>query len=743
MRSATSSESTTWAARSFRTTYRAALAAAAVTIAAAAASTPASAGVIGVIQCGDVYQNQYGQLRNGAFPFRDAGIGFIGGGNAGQGASLDDCNGPDWGVGPGQSARMGGTYAQAGAASTTWTWTPPSGTSITGYTARVYARTRPESDGSWGEVSAQHDGQTDPNYDFRQMRTGNGYWTGPHVFGPWINEGARWIRFSAGCGGYSLSVTCGPGADISQIVVNGLQVHLTDNNNPQASNVSGDLVSSSYWKGQMSVSAQMTDVGTGVYRLIFQRRAGDGSWSDQASQAVDDNGGRCATQSDTPMWGLARVFRYAQPCKTNASGDFDINTSSLAEGTGTYRVLIEDAAGNRSTLVGQGTRAIDRTAPTIDYAGTPDQCVEGEPVRVAPAFADPIAGVDTSSTEVTDSTGKKLSVADDGTVECPEPSAGPLEVTAKATDRAGNTRTAARTATLAVRAATAPTTSTWFIAFGDQAQATLSAPRSLTVTADETRVSIRRVRLMGADPDAFSIWREDCKDAVLEPGESCTISVRFAPDAKRRFDAGITVDTIRQSDAVTIGISGEGGDLPQGPAGKDGTIGEIPIGGGGVVGPAGKDGNDGAAGARGATGATGANGTNGTNGARGPKGAKGDKGDRGVPGPRGRIGLRGRAGRAGARGGVAYYTCHPRQGTGRYRLACFVRVSGGGSRNVSVRVMRGGEIVASASRRLRNGQHQVPLVARRSPRAGRYSVRVVVTKGRQRSVLTGAFTAAP
>jgi len=65
----------------------------------------------------------------------------------------------------------------------------------------------------------------------------------------------------------------------------------------------------------------------------------------------------------------------------------------------------------------------------------------------------------------------------------------------------------------------------------DRVPATRSASRSLTVTsAGRAPLEIRRVDVVGADADAFAVTKEDCTQALsLAPGDTCQVSVRFAP----------------------------------------------------------------------------------------------------------------------------------------------------------------------------------------------------------------------
>jgi hypothetical protein len=718
-----------------------------------------SAGTIAVVQCGDVY-DQWGRgFRVGVFPWTDAGYGFIGGGNATSGAVLEPCNGTDHGYGTGMSAELTSRWSQTTGAGTYWQWVAPPDTTITTYGARFVWATRDfdGTSGTSGEVSVYNSTQNDPNYDFRQQRPGpRGSGVQSEETTIWRSPvgGASWVRFRAGCDGVSAGRTCPEGgASISHINVHGYTAHLRDDSNPQVSNVSGDLAASRYWRNAESISASITDRGTGIAQAIIQERQEDGTWTDKATQVVNSNGGTCIPLDS---WSAGNTgisdpaYTSPRPCRTDASGDFEFDVSGLAEGTRLYRIQVADASGNRTSLVGQQERVIDRTAPTIDTDVIPRTCVAGSRTRVAAAAADAVSGVDVIKTTVTDGDASSHTLDTDGSIECPSVDVGPLTVSTDVTDKAGNRKTAGDVRVTVVPA-TPPTSSVPDVVFPEQPQATLSATHEVQITAGNTPFNTGRLRIEGADPDAFVIWREDCQSRQIAPGASCSVRLRFTPETKRAYAATLVVDSTTANAVLVVNLAGEGGDLPKGEDGQDGrdgvagSDGKLGAPGAAAFGPAGKDGATGATGAAGTNGSDGNRGSDGNDGAKGSKGDRGAKGDRGrdgyrgVPGPRGAVGLRGAKG---TKSPTAVYVCHRRRGSGRYERACFVRVTGAGKRKVDVLVTRGSRVVAVGSRRLRAGQHDVPVTARLAPRAGAYAIHVTVTDGAKRHIVTGHFSAA-
>jgi hypothetical protein len=195
-----------------------------------------------------------------------------------------------------------------------------------------------------------------------------------------------------------------------------------------------------------------------------------------------------------------------------------------------------------------------------------------------------------------------------------------------------------------------------FGAFPDQATNTIGAPRTITVTNDGitglNRVSLTRAKVVGSDSlsrSDFIVSLDDCSGETLEKGESCDISVRFAPSrTNTTSDAELEISGNIPGGTTTIPLTGTSTELPKGEAGEDGKDGAD-----GEDGQAGPQGDDGAAGPAGPQGADGVDGKDGADGQTGPKGADGTNGVNGVdgqPGPQGVGGPKGDVGPAGAKG---------------------------------------------------------------------------------------------
>jgi Leucine-rich repeat (LRR) protein len=172
-------------------------------------------------------------------------------------------------------------------------------------------------------------------------------------------------------------------------------------------------------------------------------------------------------------------------------------------------------------------------------------------------------------------------------------------------------------------------------AFPVQAANTISAAKKVTVTNDGSNVlHVGRAYTEGADDDSandFIVNNNTCTGAVLDPTQTCTLFVRFAPSrANTASTAQLVVESDQLGGRTTMALTGSSATLPAGPAGPAGSDG-----------PKGDRGDDGVAGVKGDAGASGAPG------ASGSAGAKGDPGDPGTPGAPGPAGPQGAQGPSG------------------------------------------------------------------------------------------------
>jgi hypothetical protein len=219
---------------------------------------------------------------------------------------------------------------------------------------------------------------------------------------------------------------------------------------------------------------------------------------------------------------------------------------------------------------------------------------------------------------------------------------------------------------------------------GTQPQQTVSAPQTVTITNEGgnplsitgTTFADSASPLVSDHPEDFLIGSSSCLGPVAFE-TTCQLTVRFAPQGEGTRTASLQVASNAGAGTTVIELSGTGGSLPQGQPGASGAT--------GPAGAAGADGPQGPAGTNGADGSQGPVGAAGTNGQQGPTGPAGGPGASGPQGP---------TGKQGPPGPPAFFECHPRQGSGRYQTACYVRVMKASKSAASATLTRHGVVFA-------------------------------------------------
>ena len=240
------------------------------------------------------------------------------------------------------------------------------------------------------------------------------------------------------------------------------------------------------------------------------------------------------------------------------------------------------------------------------------------------------------------------------------------------------------------------------LAFASQPQGTMSVVQSVAVANHGSApLAVLSAASSGANAADY-VLTSQCQ-TLVEPGDSCAIDVRFAPQQSGASSASLVLETNASQQPLEVALSGTGGELPRGLPGEAGVQG-LP----GVVGEAG---------ARGPAGGTGADGRAGASGAQGVAGVAGAPGARGPAGPRGQ------------KASAASYECHRSRVAGRTgHVACFVRVqtpaapSSARAGRVRATLTRGNGTYASWSGHLGSGQRELLLPAVRRPAAGEYTL---------------------
>ncbi len=124
------------------------------------------------------------------------------------------------------------------------------------------------------------------------------------------------------------------------------------------------------------------------------------------------------------------------------------------------------------------------------------------------------------------------------------------------------------------------------LAFSPQPQTTLSAPQTLTIKNDGgSPLTVSGFTFAGADAGDFLIGSDNCR-AMIDSGQTCQLTVRFAPQAPGSRSATLEVQSNDPNSPTSVALSGTGGELPRGAVGPTGPQG--PAGVAGPRGPAGE-----------------------------------------------------------------------------------------------------------------------------------------------------------
>jgi hypothetical protein len=250
----------------------------------------------------------------------------------------------------------------------TITYTVPAGMAILNYSLSLYAFGGPcvvqdsQCANGFGDVFVDHTGQSDPNYDYRNLGYGAATTT---------------VRGSelSGVDDVSVGVGCDPGQDLSypcsgqanpeaQALVSGGSFTLLDATVPSVSNVTGSLVAGGVLTGTDTISFTGADSGGGVYSasvLVDGRPL--------VSEVPGTNDGLCVNLA--PPGSAAMAFASPQPCPTVENISIPVDTTQLSPGQHQLQVSIEDAAGEEATAY-NGTITVSGSTAAGSSAGSGD-----------------------------------------------------------------------------------------------------------------------------------------------------------------------------------------------------------------------------------------------------------------------------------------------------------------------------------------------------------------------------------
>ena len=135
-----------------------------------------------------------------------------------------------------------------------------------------------------------------------------------------------------------------------------------DDSSPPVGGLTGGGTDAQAWSRVMQLGLNGADTGGGLYRAVVELDGVD-------ALAIPLGGSTCRDLAPDPS---LNGFPAAQPCPLRIdNGSLDIDTSKLPQGRHSVRVLLEDAAGNRTSIFGPVTRTItssDAIGPGSDPA---------------------------------------------------------------------------------------------------------------------------------------------------------------------------------------------------------------------------------------------------------------------------------------------------------------------------------------------------------------------------------------
>ncbi len=273
------------------------------------------------------------------------------------------------------------SYAQG-----TWSallYQAPPGATINGGTIYRAEKAEGPNNGFMGII--QQGGDYEVLYSLPRNPTDQGDWYVGNIAArgtfaaPFSPENKVALTISPDGGQWDVNATCDPngnnGSSCSlstgqwEYRIFGGEISMHAPHDPQASNISGALLSESPLRGSASITFSAADQGPGI---AYLKVLVDGAA--MQSQIIDTNAGRCV-----PVPGYdAYTWAYQVPCKTSLGGrTYTLNTTALPNGPHHIQVIIEDAAGNQSEVLNR-TVAIEN--PSVRSLGaTPGT---GSPVLV-------------------------------------------------------------------------------------------------------------------------------------------------------------------------------------------------------------------------------------------------------------------------------------------------------------------------------------------------------------------------
>jgi hypothetical protein len=156
----------------------------------------------------------------------------------------------------------------------------------------------------------------------------------------------------------------GDGVFSAEADISSAEIILATKATPKGSGFSGTLLNETV-SGAGTLSFTATDPGPGVYQARV-KIDGDPVWA----ETPNVNEGKCVPTGTTEG---VRVFDYTQPCPSETAVHAEVRTASLADGTHTVTVEVENAAGDVSTVYSGTLITANHTATTLSPTIAPPE----------------------------------------------------------------------------------------------------------------------------------------------------------------------------------------------------------------------------------------------------------------------------------------------------------------------------------------------------------------------------------
>lgn len=362
--------------------------------------------------------------------------------------------------------------------------------------------------------------------------------------------------------------TTEPGATVN-VVVTGTAGVVFDG--PAAVDASGNYtVSVSLTDGTYSVSAQATDAATNsasvgprtftidtVAPAITLTAPVDNVFTDSGIVQISGVTDTDATVNVVVTGAAGVAFNGA--AAVDASGNYTVSTSNLADGTYTVTAVATDAANNTASA-GPRTFTVDSSAPTIAISSPANGSLSNQATQTVTGTTEPNLTVLVTFSSSAGVVGTETVVADGNgnwSVTSPSLPDGAITITAETSDLAGNEGSDSIGITIDT---TAPAVAITTPADG---AVSITAPATITGTAEQdATVTITltdangNVTTLGTHTAADGTWTQDIESILTDGTYTITATATDAAGNTASTTATFTIDSSAPAIAITTPVDG-------------------------------------------------------------------------------------------------------------------------------------------------------------------------------------------